>query len=225
VQASTDIAIATKIAEGLKTGGLPGIKAFKKLTVVGHSYGSAQTKALTAVPGLVDHAVLTGFAAEAFGGALFITGAGLTPANEVDPDRFGSLPHSYLMTVAPQTFQTFFLQYPFFTAAAGRLSRATEEPVTQGALFTSSASPDVVKTYNGSITVVTAQKDVIMCGGNCLDVPMGLNVTSLLDTVKPLYPAASNFTTYMPKNMGHGISAHNESGTVHVWIQNHLASL
>jgi pimeloyl-ACP methyl ester carboxylesterase len=105
VQAPTDIAIATKIAQSLKTGALPGIQAFKKLTVVGHSYGSAQTTALTTVPGLVDHAVLTGFIAHPLGAQLFITGAGLTPANVVDPDRFGSLPHSYLMTVAPQTFQ------------------------------------------------------------------------------------------------------------------------
>jgi hypothetical protein len=61
----------------------------------------------------------------------------------------------------------FFLEYPFYTAAAGRLSRVTEDLTTQGTLFTFGTPPSVVPTYNGSITVVTAQQDVIMCAVSC----------------------------------------------------------
>jgi hypothetical protein len=109
VQAPTDVAIATKVAQSLKAGSLSGIPAFKKLISVGHSYGSVQTNALTAVPGLVDHAILTGFSANSSSVPLFLSAAAYTPAYEVFPSRLGNLDYEYLVTATPQTSQTDFL--------------------------------------------------------------------------------------------------------------------
>jgi hypothetical protein len=177
VQAPTDVAIATKIAQSLKDGSLSGIPAFSKLVVVGYSYGSVQTNALTAVPGLVDHAVLTAFAANAAGIPLYLTrceplnaavalqfksdcSAAYTPTSAIKgfTKRLGKLSFGYLATAVKQTTQMPFLFAPNFTPAAQRLLRATEQPVTHGVLMTFASVLAPAPAYNGTVAVVTGDK-------------------------------------------------------------------
>lgn len=206
VQAATDVAIVTEFAKQLRQGKI-GNKAFKTIISVGHSYGSVQTNALTQMPGLIDHAVLTGFSANTTGTPLYLASAAYTPARAVFPDRFGphsnlSLAHGYLVTAAPQTSQINFLYYPFYSTAAATLARATEQPVTQGVLFTFGSIAQPAPAFKGSVAVVTGQNDFIFCSGNCYAVPPGSNLSSIPDGVQALYPGASKFTTYVPANTG-----------------------
>lgn len=63
VQKPTDVAIAIKFAEMLRAGEIGG-RAYSKIVAVGHSYGSIQTQAITAIaPTAVDGVVLTGYSA------------------------------------------------------------------------------------------------------------------------------------------------------------------
>jgi pimeloyl-ACP methyl ester carboxylesterase len=167
VQAATDVAIATQFAKLLRQGKIGG-KTFSKIVSVGHSYGSIQTNALTQTPGLVDHAVLTGFTANTSSFALHLGSAAYTPARAVFPARFGSqsnlsLAHGYLVSGLPQTSQMNFLFYPFYPTAAALLARKTEQPVTQGVLFTFSSIPGPAPGFTGSVAVVTGQTDFIFC--------------------------------------------------------------
>lgn len=61
VQAATDLAILTEIAQMLR-GGQIGGQAYSNILGVGHSYGSTQLQALTATaPTAVDSVILQGF--------------------------------------------------------------------------------------------------------------------------------------------------------------------
>lgn len=66
-------------------------QTFSKIVHVGHSFGSAQTFALTAMnPGISDGIVLTGFSANSSFMPYFATGADFVMANLNQPLRFGS---------------------------------------------------------------------------------------------------------------------------------------
>jgi hypothetical protein len=95
----------------------------------------------------------------------------------------------------------------------------------QGVLFTFGAISAPVPAYTGTVAVVTGDKDFIFwyaalaivlaiadnacCSeGNCYAVPPNATkMTSILDSVQMLYPAASNFTTYLPVNTGSVLTA------------------
>jgi hypothetical protein len=86
--------------------------------------------------------------------------------------------------------------------AAATLARKTEQPVTQGVLFTFGSITAAAPDFKGSVAVVTGQNDFIFCTGNCYAVPEGSGLSSIPAGAKMLYPAASKFTTYVPANTG-----------------------
>jgi pimeloyl-ACP methyl ester carboxylesterase len=184
-----------------------GGKAYSTIAAVGHSYGSIQVQALTQTPGLVDHAVLTGFSADGSATAMSLSSLAYAPARAVFPDRFGptsglSLAHEYLVSSVAQASQMNFLYWPFYPAAAAALARETEQPVTQGVLMTFGSIPAPAPKYKGTVAVVTGEKDFIFCSGNCYNVPTGMNISSIPAGVQAIYPAASRFETYLPANTG-----------------------
>lgn len=75
----------------------------------------------------------------------------------VAPDRFSSsnFSNGYLITATPYTNQLNFAFWPYYTTEAINLARATEQPVTQGVLFTFGSFPGPAKAYNGSVHVVS----------------------------------------------------------------------
>jgi hypothetical protein len=62
----------------------------------------------------------------------------------------------------------------------------------------------------------------ILVQRDCYAVPPGSNKSSILDYAQTLYPKASNFSTYIPANTGHGISAHYSAPAVYAGIQSYL---
>ncbi|CAE6415552.1 unnamed protein product [Rhizoctonia solani] len=55
------------------------------------------------------------------------------------------------------------------------------------------------------------QKDLIFCGGNCLQKPATTSGNSLLDDAKTLYPNAAGFLTYVPSGAGHALFAYHHT--------------
>jgi hypothetical protein len=222
-------------------------------------YGSVQLNALLAAqPTALETVVLTSFSANTSAVPLYETSTAYSTATTVFPSRFSTdeLTNAYLVTLAPQTSQLNFLYYsvcPFarmrsmmtfgqyYTNAAANLARSTEQPVTQGVLFTFGSLPGPAPSYTGNVHVVTGEapphdqqapltseagdKDYIFCLGNCYAVPPGSGKNNVLEFVSALFPAASSFSTEVPANTGHGISAHTSAPAVYAQIQSYLAGV
>ncbi|KAG9007985.1 hypothetical protein FRB94_008310 [Tulasnella sp. JGI-2019a] len=227
VQAPTDAAIAMKIISMISTGDIGGHSGIKVIGI-GHSYGSAQLNYVTSVaPELLAGVVLTGFTFNATAAPLYLTSAAYTTAYEVAPARFSSsdLSSAYLLTLAPQTGQLNFLYYPHYTTASAKRARDTEQPVAQGVLFTFADIIGPAIDFTGFVYIVTGDKDWIFCMANCYAVPQGSTQTSILDFVGAGYPKASSFSTSIPANTGHGISAHTSAPETYKQIQAYLKAL
>ncbi|EPQ54849.1 alpha/beta-hydrolase [Gloeophyllum trabeum ATCC 11539] len=212
VQAPTDLAIATKLLSMLKDGQIGGQK-FSKVVGVGHSYGSEQVQALSAtVPHLLDGILLQGFSMNAYvtGGKQLLTSGAYSTASQVFPERFkdADLASTYFVTLAPQTQQLNFWYFPFYSDAAFQRNRETEQPVTQGVLFTQGVLMQNATQFTGPVHVVTGAEDWPFCFLDCYAVPANSTRKSIPEYVQELYPAVSDFSVYIPENTGHAVNAH-----------------
>lgn len=138
-------------------------------------------------------------------GPNFLLAAGAySIATDVFPERFAKeeLSNSYLVTLAPQTQQINFWSFPHYSMAAFDRGRETEQPVTQGVLFTLGSLPRPAVDFTGPVHVVTAAQDWPFCFSNCYAVPEDSPFPSIPAFVQVLYPGASNFSVYIPENSG-----------------------
>ena len=62
----------------------------------------------------------------------------------------------------------------------------------------------------------------VACGANCLT---EVNGTNLVEATKSLFPAAMNYSTYIPPKTGHGLTAHLSAPETHAVIQKWFADL
>ncbi|KZP14790.1 hypothetical protein FIBSPDRAFT_867917, partial [Athelia psychrophila] len=209
VQAATDLAIARQLGVMLRNGSITSQgHNFTKVIGVGHSYGSIQAEALTAIaPNLFDGVILTGFSVNATGLPVGLAGLAFKTATEVAPDRFSpaELSDGYLAPANSYSYQWTFLHYPGFTPATVARVQATEQPVTVGVLYTFAGLVQPAPNFAGPVHVVTGANDFIFCLANCYAVPSGSNQTNMLDFVQELYPKVTpdKFSTYIPASTGH----------------------
>lgn len=112
IQSFLEIAALAELTRMLRNGTLYGAPAYSKIVHVGHSFGSAQSFALTAMyPTISDGIVLTGFSMNAsVGVSLFNAGANYQQAFLNQPFRFGSKATAMMFTQFTQTYQ-FFAEY------------------------------------------------------------------------------------------------------------------
>ncbi|KZP10448.1 hypothetical protein FIBSPDRAFT_216617 [Athelia psychrophila] len=226
LQAATDLAIAQQLGVMLHNGSISSKgHDFTKVVAVGHSYGSIQVEALTAIaPNLFDGVILTGFSVNATSLPLTLAGLAFTSATAVAPNRFSpaELSDGYISSanvrvsliaiinaltssLQPTSYQWAFLHYPGFTPATVARIQATEQPLTVGVMYTFTGLIQPAPNFTGPVHVVTGAKDFIFCLANCYAVPSGSNHTSVLDFVQELYPKVTpdKFSTYIPASTGH----------------------
>lgn len=88
------------------------------------------------------------------------------------------------------------------------LETKAKQPVTAGELLTLGSLP-MMNNYAGPTMVFTGQYDLPYCGGDCLATG-NASLASIPANVVANFPmvAASNFTTYIQPNTGHGLNAH-----------------
>jgi len=222
VQAATDVAILTEVISMLKAGKIGG-KTFNKIAGIGHSYGSVQVQTITqTVPDALDTVILTGFSTNTSFVPIYLTSTAYETATMVAPERFpDSLENGYLITATPYTNQLNFAFWPYYTNEAINLARATEQPVTQGVLFTFGSFPGPAPSFRGNVHVVTGDRDWIFCGLNCISgAPAGQ--ASIPAGVSQLYPAAASFSTFIPQDVGHAIAVHVQAPQVNAEVLSYL---
>lgn len=147
-------------AQMLKNTNKIGGQKWDKTLLIGHSYGSAQSQALTSMdPSAVDGVILTGFTSNTTGTPFYLLSTVYTQANMVFPDRFEDIPEDWLVTATPYSAQQNFLHPSHVTSAAVTYNRAIEQPVTQGGLFTIGGLAAPAPQFKGPVLVLTGQKE------------------------------------------------------------------
>ncbi|CUA74543.1 hypothetical protein RSOLAG22IIIB_05603 [Rhizoctonia solani] len=217
VQSSTEVEILHQIIQRSRKS-----KKYSKILGIGHSFGSIQLTGIAAkYPSDLDAVILTGYTPSMASVGLSFTGWAQTLANQ-QPDvairsRWASLPsgstimsdQSYLGTGSPSADRFAFFADNFYDEDAFKLAYNTKQTHTLGEFLTIAEPVSEPATdYKGHVFVVTGEKDLIFCGGNCWQKPTTAPGNSLLEDAKTLYPNAARFSTYVPPGAGHALFAH-----------------
>lgn len=212
VQGATEVGILTSIARMLKDTTKIGGQKWDKTLLIGHSYGSAQSQALSHMtPDAVDGIILTGFTNNATGVPFYLTSTVYTQASMVFPDRFANIPEDWLVTATPFSSQINFNYPPTVTKASTKLQRATEQPVTQGSLFTIGTLAATADQFTGPVQVLTGLQDFIFT----FDQPFVDGKSLAQITADQLYPKSSNATAFTPDLTGHAINVHTTAKAIY----------
>ncbi|KAB5593288.1 hypothetical protein CTheo_3291 [Ceratobasidium theobromae] len=217
VQSSTEVEILHQIIQKSRTSG-----KYSKILGIGHSFGAIQLTGIAAnYPTDLDAVILTGYTPSMTSVAMAFTGWAQTLASQ-QPDpaiysRWSALPSgetiltdkSYLGTGSPSADRFAFFAEGFYDSGAFDLAYNTKQTHTLGEFLTIAEPVSKPATnYKGHVFVVTGEKDLIFCGGNCLQKPTVAPGNSLLDDTKAFYPNAASFATYVPAGAGHALFAH-----------------
>lgn len=223
IQSFLEVAALAELTQGLKAGNLPGVKcgAFKKVINVGHSFGSAQTYALTTMyPNITDGIVLTGFSMNASFVADFVLGSNFIQAKNYQA--------GYIAPTSAVGVQIDFFSPHQFDPAVLALAFATGQPVTPGELLTL-GSLIAVNPFAGPVLVVTGGRDIPYCGGDCL-ITGNPALASIPTAVSKNFANAKAFNATIIPGAGHGLNLvsnskktnNNNTDHSHLGILSHL---
>ncbi|KAF8888598.1 hypothetical protein BD779DRAFT_1672262 [Infundibulicybe gibba] len=211
VQFQTEVEVANQLLECL-----PKKLSFGEIVGVGHSFGSSHLLGLVTEYGnKFDAMVLTGFSSYSGGIPVTIAAFGLTIASIQNSTRFGSLESSYLSTATASNDQTIFFHYGGFEQAIADLASLSKETVTLGELVTQTAG--VASNYTNPVLIVTGEKDLVFCGGNCYQPLNGSQ--NLVNLTQELFPASA-FSTYIVPKSGHAVNLHTSAPDTFLLIEN-----
>ncbi|CAE6377662.1 unnamed protein product [Rhizoctonia solani] len=233
VQSSTEVEILHQIIKRSRES-----RQYSKVLGIGHSFGAIQLTGIAArYPTDLDAVILTGYTPSMASVGMSFTGWLQTLAKE-QPDmavrsRWTSLPSgstimsdsSYLGTGSPSADRFAFFADGFYDEEAFKIAYDSKQTHTLGEFLTiaepvSKPAPE----YKGHVFVVTGEKDLIFCGGNCLQKPARASGDTLLDDTKTFYPNAASFSSYVPPGAGHALFAHHHTDEtidrIIAWIAN-----
>lgn len=172
---------------------------------MGHSFGSGQTYALSAMyPDITDGIVLTGFSMNLTFVPYFVAGANFmqaqTALHKNATASNSTYPPGYLFS-SNANANLFLFFYPgHFDTNILAFAEQTKKPVTIGELLTMSSVP-MEYPFSGPVLFVTG------------------SVASILQEGKTAFPMASAFEAHIQPHTGHGINMHyNATGAY-----NHIA--
>ncbi|KAJ1305918.1 hypothetical protein OPQ81_010637 [Rhizoctonia solani] len=218
VQSRTEVEILHRQIEQARATG-----RYSKILGIGRSFGAIQLTGIAArYPTDLDAVILTGYAPSMLSVPLAFTAWSQTLVANDQPDmtirsRWSSLPggstaisdHSYIGTGSSSSDRFAFFAEGYYDEAAFKLAYDTKQTHTLGEFLTI-AEPvsKPASEYKGHVFVVTGEKDIIFCGGNCLQKPTQAPGNNLLDDTKVFYPKAASFSTHVPRGAGHALFAH-----------------
>ena len=197
---------------------------------VGHSFGSGQTYALSALyPNLTDGIVLTGFSLNTSFAPYFLAGSNfqqahtlLSPLTKNGTTSKGSsnsasyYPPGYLISSNINANEVLFFYPPYFDRDILVFAEQNKKPVTVGELLTQDSAPKQ-SPFTGPVLIITGDQDLPFCGGDCSNT--GGAAESIPALSKLAFPGAKPFEAYVQPNTGHGLNLHyNATGTY-----NHIA--
>ncbi|KAH7165194.1 Alpha/Beta hydrolase protein, partial [Dactylonectria macrodidyma] len=230
VQVPLQAAIFDKIAKKLRTGKIGG-RCFRKVHFVGHSLGSIIGNYVAAsFPKTIDSLVLTGYGREIeLGGAALMQpipaarfAALSLPTSSPQYAALSGLANGYLVTSSKSgRGQALYGVAGTYDKSVLDVDWAQMTTFTVGELLT--MSPVVARKFTRPVLVVTGEQDTVFCfdnstgGGAC-----GQGPTTLPARATELFPRASNFSYFIPANLGHDVNLHYRAAVVfehtHDWL-------
>jgi pimeloyl-ACP methyl ester carboxylesterase len=156
IQLWLEVSALHELTKLLKKGTLPGAEGtkFSKAVNVGHSFGSAETFALTVLyPDVTDGIVLTGFSLNGSYAGFFGLGSNFIQANSVP--SLSSYPTGYLAAASTVGVQIDFYSPGQFDPKVLDASFITGQPVTPGELLTLGGAGGQTNSFKGPVLVIT----------------------------------------------------------------------
>ncbi|KAK4507732.1 hypothetical protein PRZ48_001467 [Zasmidium cellare] len=203
IQVLLEVAALKSLTDKIRAGSIQGVPKYGKVIHIGHSFGSAETYALTAMyPDVSDGIGLTGFSQNGTFLPYFLLGGNFVQANK-NP-ALATYVDGYLAPADASAVQTNFFAPGDFDPNILQFATQTGQPVTIGELLTIGGSTGSMNPFKGPVLIVTGEYDVPYCGGNCLAAPTGYN--SIPETSKKYLPNASPFKVDIIKGAGHGLN-------------------
>jgi pimeloyl-ACP methyl ester carboxylesterase len=204
IQSFLEIEALAQLTRMVRNGAMPNIKTPTKVVHVGHSFGSAQTVALSAMyPELSDALVLTGYSTSADYMPMFLSGANFQQARL--NCKSSDYTAGYLNSADLGSNIYLFLSPPHFDTGLLRYAEDNKKPMTIGELLTITGLP-AQSNFTGPVYVIDGANDVPFCGGDCLH--MGGKSASIPAAAKVVFPSASAFSAYVHPSTGHAINLH-----------------
>ncbi|KAM4057221.1 alpha/beta hydrolase family protein [Hirsutella rhossiliensis] len=207
IQIFLAIAALEELTKWVKHGKLQGGKhKYSKMVHIGHSFGSAITLGMTSAnPELSDAIVLSGFSQVPSFLAQFLLGANFISVKGVE---FLAPKYSegYLASKSTVGLQTNFFAPGDFDPKILGAAAITGQPAAIGELMTlGSVSPQ--SNFKGPVLIVTGERDVPFCGGDCTKTdPINHSARDLLQASKRNFKSASVFKTVVIPGAGHGLN-------------------
>ena len=173
IQALLEVDALRDLTEQIAGGEISGLpSSFDIITHGGHSFGSQHTYALTAMyPDISDCITLTGFSQNGSFAGLFLLGSNFIQANTVP--ALSDYPDGYLAAGDIQAVQYDFFSPGQFDPAILKYAFKNGQPVTVGELLTFGGETGSINPFAGPAHIVTGERDLPYCGGNCLAPPTG----------------------------------------------------
>jgi len=130
------------------------------------------------------------------------------------------LPTGYLTWSDAQNSQYDFIYPPGVDTNIFYYAEQSKQPFTVGELLTLGGTP-ATSPFAGPVQVVTGRQDSIYCAGDCLATgdPAMPNIPA---GVGKYLPKSSNFSTYIPEDVGHGLNLHYGAKATYQEIQGFL---
>ncbi|EJD51017.1 alpha/beta-hydrolase [Auricularia subglabra TFB-10046 SS5] len=165
-QTPLGVAILQEIVKAARGGSLPGAaRGFETVLGIAHSYGSVLLNGLIiGAPDLIDAAVFTGYSHDLSKLAEVAAIAGLGPARDLAPARFGDLPEGYL-TTANASSRALGLYGPAapYDGAMLAFDEAHKDTTTTGEFLTIAAPVAAAPEFRGDVLTVNGAADHIFC--------------------------------------------------------------
>ncbi|OTA63563.1 hypothetical protein K449DRAFT_368356 [Hypoxylon sp. EC38] len=202
IQTGLEVAALHALTTQLRQAAVPGIAAsYDKVLHVGHSYGSVQTWALTAMyEGISDGIVLTGFSESGDFVPYFMLGGNYILAHDASP-TLASYPAGYLAPADVTAIQINFFAPGNFDPDILDAAYRGGQPVTIGELMTLGGVTTGNNTFGGPVLIVTGERDIPFCGGNC-----DVSNPSIPAQANQSFPNTSYFDTIIVPGAGHGLN-------------------
>ncbi|KAF2673752.1 alpha/beta-hydrolase [Microthyrium microscopicum] len=205
IQVWLEVAALSSLTGLLRNGSLPGAgQKYEKLIHVGHSFGSIQSYTLAVInPSISDGLILTGFSQNGSFISDFLYAGGLIEANTLS--SLQEFPTGYLASSDVSSAQRNFFSPGDFDPDILSVAYSTGQPVTPGELLTIGGLSGVPSEFAGPVLVITGERDIPFCGGNCLATG-DPGLASIPMSSKQFLNASSNFEAYIVPGAGHGLN-------------------
>ncbi|GKT47179.1 uncharacterized protein ColSpa_07360 [Colletotrichum spaethianum] len=222
IQGWLELAALKALTDKLRAGTVPGVGCtFEKFVHVGHSFGSVHSYALTAMyPDISDGVILTGFAANSTFLPYFFLGGAFVEANNAP--SLSHYPPGYMASSYEGGVQICFFAEDNFDPAILKAAYQSRQPVTVGELLTIGGEAGSPSTFAKPVLVITGEKDLPFCGGNCLATG-DPQLPSILAGAAQILKNASPFESYVVTDAGHGLTLSYSHVEVTSKIQDFLA--